>query len=226
MCDTIEKLISAYSANPANKYLLVLWLWLFWPGAMFLVGWIFEGRLVPIWKHQSKMFFPGDLSFGIIMVAFAGVYSSIVKRTGTIMLEETANSMWIWGLALTISLTICFALHENEKDCYAKRALHSPTKIAHDLVGYILIPYMLLALSTITVVTIWRYCSLAQSVMPGSVLKNLGALWQLSWPHWIAIALAMALYIGCMIYDNTHPATPEDIIARHPADWMPIWHHK
>ena len=219
----INFLMELYNGHPANKFLMVLAVWLFWPGTMFLVGRILEGRTVPIWKHQSKLFFPGDLAFGIIVVAFIGIYAKIVQRTGTIMLSKAANTAWIWVAALAISFVVYFVLHNNEKDCYEARALCSPTKITHDIVGYVFIPWVLLSLLTITVNVTWRYCQFAQEKMPGSVLKNLGALAQMSWIYWVAIILAIALYVGCLIYDNAHPATPEDITARHPADWQPLW---
>ncbi len=222
----IDYLMSMYTANPASKFLMVLMTWLFWPGTMFLVGWVFERRSVPIWKHQAKLFFPGDLAFGVIVVAFIGMFNKIARRTDTIMLNEAIDTVWIWVLALVISFGVCFALHNNEKGCYETRALHSPTKITRDIVGYVFIPWVLLSLLTITIVTVWRYCQFAQEKIPGSMLKNLGALAQESWPYWLVITAAIALYIGCLINDNHHPATSEDIVARHPADWRPIWRHR
>lgn len=219
----ISFLMDLYNDNPTNKFLMALAIWLFWPGMAFVVGWILEGRTVPIWKHQARLFFPGDLAFGIIVVAFIGIYTKIARRTGTIMLSKAVNSIWIWALALVVSFVVCFILHRNEKDCYELRALYSPTKTTHDAVGYVFIPWVLLSLLVITINVTWRYCRFAQEKMPGSALKNLGALLQVSWPYWIVIALAVALYVGCLIYDNAHPATPEDIVARHPADWQPLW---
>lgn len=224
MYTIINFLMNLYNGHPANKFLMVLTVWLFWPGTMFLVGWALEGRTVPIWKHQAKLFFPGDLAFGIIVVAFIGIYTKIVQRTGTIMLEQTVNTVWIWVSALAISFVVYFVLHRNEKDCYEPRALYGPTKLTHDIVGYVFIPWVLLSLLTVTAVAAWRYCAFAQEKTSSTALKSLGTLWRVSWSYWIVIILAIALYVGCLIYDNAHPATPEDIAARHPADWSPFWH--
>ena len=68
MYTIINFLTDLYNGHPANKFFMVLLIWLFWPGTMFVVGWVLEGRTVPIWEHQAKLFFPGDLAFGIIVV--------------------------------------------------------------------------------------------------------------------------------------------------------------
>ena len=226
MYNTILGMMDIYSAGPVNKYLLVLLLWLFfWPGGMFLIGLIGEKRLVPIWKHQARAFLPGDMMFGIIVVAFGGFFSAIATRTGTIMLEKSANSVWSLLPAFVVALVVYFILHNKEKDDYKVRALHSPTKIAHDIVGYILIPQVLISFLTIAIDVTRRYYRFAKEIMPEVAVKNLIALWKVSWPYWAVIIAAIAVYIGCFIYDIRHPATPEDIAARHPEDWQPIWRH-
>ena len=139
------------------------------------------------------------------------------------MLKQAVNTAWIWVLALAIALAVCFVLHNNEKDCYKTRALYSPTKLTHDAVGYVFIPWVLLSLLTVAIVTAWHYCYFAQEKISSTALKTLGTLCRASWLYWIVIVLAIALYVGCLIYDNAHPATPEDIVARHPADWQPLW---
>lgn len=172
MYNTILKLMDIYSAGPVNKYLLVLLLWLFfWPGGMFLIGLIGEKRLVPIWKHQARAFLPGDMMFGIIVVAFGGVFSAIATRTGTIMLEKSANSVWSLLPAFVVALAVYFILHNKEKDDYKVRALHSPTKIAHDLVGYILMPQVLISFLTIAIDVTRRYYRLAKEIMPEVAVK-------------------------------------------------------
>ncbi|RYC74549.1 hypothetical protein [Candidatus Nanosyncoccus alces] len=224
MYNTILGLMDIYSADPVKKYLMVLLLWLFfWPGGMFLIGLVGEKRLVPIWKHQARAFLPGEMMFSIIVVAFGGVFSTITTRTGTIMLEKSANSVWLLLPAFIVALIVYFFLHNREKGCYEIRALYSPTKIAHDIVGYILIPQVLISFLTIVIDVARRYYCFAKERMPEAALKNLAVLWQVSWPYWIVIVAAIVVYIGCLIYDIRHPATPEDIIARHPADWQPLW---
>ena len=163
--------------------------------------------------------------FGIIVVAFGGVFSAIATRTGTIMLEKSANSVWSLLPAFVVALVVYFILHNKEKDDYKVRALHSPTKIAHDIVGYILIPQVLISFLTIAIDVTRRYYRFAKEIMPEVAVKNLIALWKVSWPYWAVIIAAIAVYIGCFIYDIRHPATPEDIAARHPEDWQPIWRH-
>lgn len=219
----IDGLMNIYSANPVNKFLMILAIWLVWPGSMFLVGWIGESRLTPIWKHQSKAFLPGDLTFGVIVIAFIGLYAKIVPRTGTTILSNAINTGWIWSLAFAISLAICFALRDSEKNTYEVRALHSPTKILHDIMGYTFIPLVLLSLLAITAKVILRYYQIAQKNLPMAADKNLEVLLQLCWPYFAVMVLAIAVYIGCLIYDKLHPATSMDVFLRHPTDWKPLW---
>ena len=83
---------------------------------------------------------------------------------------------------------------------YPERSGNSPTKLTHDIVGYFIIPTVLIGLG-----------------LPK--LPNLFADWQ----NWLVFLGAIIFYILCVAYDAKKGFTPEDVIARHPPDWQPIW---
>ncbi len=221
----IHALMDVCSADLANKFIMILASWLIWPGSMFLVGWIGESRLVPIRRHQSKAFLPGDFAFGVMAIAFIEIYNTIVPQTGTELLKDHANSAFLWGVVLFFTTGIGIHLRLREEESYDPRAWNGPTKITHDIVGYFMIPTILVGLLWIALGTMSRYLEIAYKATPEAAWRNYSALWQASWPYWIVILLAAIFYVGCRIYDIRRPATPEDIAVRHPADWLPIWRY-
>ena len=45
------------------------------------------------------------------------------------------------------------------------------------------------------------------------------------WPSWslLWVIVPLVFYVLCVIYDMCKGFTAEDIEARHPSDWRPIW---
>lgn len=117
------------------KYIVFLLVfWLFWPGSMFVFGIVFESRILPIWKHQSKAFIPGDFCIGIM---FLGI--KILRDNGYKPDDYPLNTFKILLIVATLIVTI--SIQDKDTQAYPPRAAKSPTKKLHDCVGYGLFPF-------------------------------------------------------------------------------------
>lgn len=193
----IDRLFQFYSAAFINKLLMVGAVWIFWPGTMFLIGAIGESRLVPVWKHQSKAFIPGDLLLGIALVAEISMHK--------IRLEPYYYSLKYWGFIFLYTALVVFpALRKRDVINYPPRAIRSPTKIFHDTVGYIVIPTVMIGLGA-------PYLTL-QSI---TAQENRASL--------TVFFLGVVGYILCVVIDVKAGFTEEDARMRQPSDWNPIW---
>ena len=195
-----SRLVEYYHKTPYNKLKMLGLLLLFWPGLMFVVGFIGESRLVPIFEHQSRAFFPGDLSLPIILLALFSLHRRTYQRKG-----------W-WGyfpafFALVFLTMIPIALFFRYLDSahYPNIAMYSPTKIVHDVIGYYLYPAILIVVG---------FPQLVDCIFKKD---------RSSMVNWIVFFLGLAFYFVCTFIDMAHPATEADVIARHPVNWVPIW---
>ena len=194
--------------NPFYQFAAIcferIWLvfcgWLIWPGLMFWVGLIGESRMVPIGRYQAKAFMPGDLSFSVAYVALLELH----KRPGILYYWEYSRFWWLFVAVLTA--IIALLLRGGERQNYPSRAFRSPTKITHDGVGYFIIPLILIGIG------------LPRSV--SSVILKTGLT------NWLVFLASMLFYTICVIIDVKRGFTKEDVAARHPADWQPIWRQK
>lgn len=190
----IKKLVTIYSSGISGKFAILFVWWLLWPGLMFVVGLIGESRLVPIGKSQSKAFWPGDFAFGVAFVALVGLHAKPSASWGYSPL------FWV-PLALAMFFVFLF-VRKGDIANYPKRSGNSPTKLTHDIVGYFIIPTVLLGLG-----------------LPKLLSRHPFTDWQ----NWLVFLGAIAFYIFCVAYDAKKGFTPECVIARHPPDWRPIW---
>lgn len=191
----VGTLINLYIAAPINKFLMVGLFWLFWPGLMFLVGFVGESRLVPIWKHQSKVFIPGEFFLGTALVAELGMWK---VRTSI-----WSDDLGMWAIVISMVILILFpALRNRDVVNYPPRAIKSPTKTTHDIVGYILIPIAMIGLGV--------------PYIPLIFMRD-------NWANWVVFLASMVSYSVCVAIDCRNGFTPEDTQARHPSDWRPIW---
>ena len=175
--------------------------WAIWPGSFFLVALICESRIPPLWKHQSKAFFPGDLTLPVMWVAMfrlslnrhllIGPLASIVSLVALFIIEA--------GIFCVVTKVVA-----KDRSNYPERSANSPTKIYHDLVGYYVFP-MSIAPFFVFYVT-------------SHIENRVGVSWSILW-----VILPLVFYILCVIYDMRKGASAEDIGARHPSDWKPIW---
>ena len=191
----VGTLINFYIAAPINKFLMVGLFWLIWPGLMFLVGLVGESRLVPVWKHQSKVFIPGEFFLGTALVAELGMWK--------VRMSIWSDDLGMWVIIISMVTLILFpALRNRDVVNYPPRAIKSPTKITHDIVGYILIPIAMIGLGV--------------PYIPLIFMRD-------NWANWVVFLASMVGYSVCVAIDCKNGFTPEDTQARHPSDWRPIW---
>ena len=196
-----RKLMEFYLKTPFNKLILLVLLWLIWPGLMFAAGFIGESRLVPIFEHQSKAFFPGDLVLPIMLLALFGLH----RRTYLNPSWKGYSTMFFVVIFIAM-IPIALLFRYLDVAHYPATAMYSPTKIIHDLIGYYLYPSILLILGLPQLVDCF-------------IKKDRSSLL-----NWVVFGLALLFYFICTFYDMyLHPATEADVIARHPSDWVPIW---
>lgn len=198
--EILQFLARFYGEATINRFLLVAVAWIIWPGLMFAVGVIFESREVPLIKHQSKAFFPGDLTLGVMLVAFIGMYS----HTG-IDIPLVRSSLW-WPIVAAVMVVVGWKIHLKDAANYPLRAAYSPTKIAHDVMGYFIIPTVLIGLG-----------------VPQIALLADKGMREANRMGWLAVAIAITLYLTCVALDVITYYDTDDIHARHPEDWQPIW---
>lgn len=214
MANLISKLIVLLSEHRGEMLCILL---VCWPGTMFLVGIIFESRLLPLGKLQSRAFFPGDLTLAPAMLAFLRMY----EATGVLMLA--GNKAW-WWCVVAIMLPIAFFLRRgdcgNYQECFSgeqnkvkrkgqwQRLIWSPTKVWHDLCGYFLIPTLLVGLGVPQLLAALR----------------IRGVFAVTRGYWFEAFLCLALYFLCVFWDAKRPKPDaETMLHRHTDDWHPIW---
>ncbi len=197
----LKVLVDFVQADKLNPLLLAIALWAIWPGAMFVTGFVFESRFIPVGKHQSKAFLPGDLTLSFMLVSILQTH------------ERTFHSENWWGYnpaiyagVFILMIFVALYLRGNDVANYPKRSAMSPTKMTHDLIGYYFIPAVLVSLGL---------PQLIDCIIEGDVAQNLTS--------WIALLVALCIYSACVVYDVLRPATADDIELRHPPNWKPIW---
>lgn len=196
----IQGLADFCAMRPIDGPLLLLAFWLIWPGLMFIVGFIGESRLVPVGRHQSKAFMPGDLMLGIMVLALISLYAY----------KPEAPDWWgflgAWWIAIAVVMALLALLaRAHDVTSYPTRAGNSPTKILHDVIGYFLIPMILVGMGI---------PKLVAGIMRGG---------EFYLPGWAVFLSALAFYMLCVFVDIKKGVTPEDIRMRHTEDWQPIW---
>jgi hypothetical protein len=187
-------------SNPIAYAINLLMFWLFWPGGMFLAGWIGESRLVPLWRRQSKMFFPGELSLGVMTLSLLSMHVKIGSKT---------SILWLWWFCLivVVKLVIFLSRRESSKRHRRPKARCSPTKLTYDVVEHIIKPTILIGLGL---------------PLLGEGMHNNDIL-NLTYPYlWIFIG-AFIFYSICAVCDFKHPISDEN---RYPVNWQPIWCQK
>ena len=170
--------------------------YIFWPGSFFITGIIFESRIIPIDRRQSMLFWPGDLT---IVPLFAWLLK--IRRVGDY--PEWGNHIVWWIFVALAMLVVALLLRKNDIKNYPPRSGNSPTKILHDVIGYFIIPTMLIGIGIPDLMMLTKF------VIP-----------------WLSVFYLLFMFIGCGIMDKVYGFAPEDVIARHPEDWEPIWKTK
>ena len=184
-----------------GEMLILCALWAFWPGLMFVVGAIFESRLVPVGPGQSLAFMPGNMTLMCVIWKLGKMYVE------TLPLMTWGKSPLWWAVVALVALVIAGLLRIMDGGSYAPRARNSPTKWTHDVVGYFGITFLIIGMIMPELQLI------ATSLALRVAMRN----------EWMLIVIWVMLYILCMVIDDMHPASALNIQMRHPEDWKPIW---
>ncbi len=125
-------------------------------GPFFMVcatGWLFESRIVSLWRGQSLSFFPGEVILCVTMGAIlfgAGRVELDVLEDGLV----TDFLRWWQGNGALVAMTLSAVLLWVMRKIYDAPAYNmtpgatanSVTKLAHDICGYLWYPFVIIAL--------------------------------------------------------------------------------
>ncbi len=170
-----------------------------WYGVIILIGLIFESRRIPLIKLQSKGFFPGDIALGAMLMTLWNEY----HYYGAFL-----PHYWIFvAFPVTIALFIVNGIVlKNDHKFYPRRAVYSPTKMWHDITGFLITEIVIVNAALILII---------------EVIIGRQTFGTISDP--IIFIAALIFYALCNVWDATRPATPEMVKARHTEDWIPCW---
>jgi hypothetical protein len=191
-------------------YLLIYFLIM--PGLMFILGLIGESRIIPLFKHQSKAFFPGEIAL-VVAVTSMSVYwdTDLVPKAGTMWWLLFSRSATINGklsfvievVKWIIIITIYLYLEKRDHKAYRfQRSINGPAKRWHDCYGFLVIPAAMIKLG-----------------IPVIIPTEINIYSIITWA-------SLAFYGIMLVWDYYKPATEEDKYIRHPDDWKPIWETK
>lgn len=166
------------------------------PMMMFLIGWVGESRMLPIWTGQFKAFLPGDLFLGVSL-AFAA------RRVGEWDASQVHwyQTSWYHTLVLSLSILIAVVTRAMDSKVYETHSFVSPTKLYHDYGAFVLLA-VLLGLLLIPVVVVGRDYTAAR-------------VWALAF---------FVFWLICLIIDMMSDQQAIGRIA-HPSNWQPLWRH-
>ena len=183
---------------------MITWLvigWAIWPGSFFLVALIGESRVSSLWKNQSKAFFPGDLTLPVMWIVMLRLNFGENMLIGPLTLIISLIALII--VEFVIFYVMDRVATEDQKN-YPDRSEDSPTKIYHDLIGYYIFP---------------------MSIAPHCIFYVASLVENRVWPSWslLWVVVPLIFYVLCVMYDMRKGFTTEDLEARHPSDWKPVW---
>ena len=198
---TFLELLSISCKKPINRCRLLVLFWLLWPGSIIIVGMIFESRTVPLLRYQSIVFMPGGLLIGVMLV------SVITAKLKTKKMVKWWNSQIWWFVVLFSMAIIGYFLHTNDIASYSPRSACSPTKVLHDVLGYFIIPSVLVGLGIPEIIS---YAAFPRRNKKAS--------------RWLMVLIgAILAFTVLFVFDNMREITPYDIEQRHPSNWEPLW---
>lgn len=122
-------------------------------------GWLFESRVVPLWRGQSLSFFPGELILCITMGAILfGMGEVTLSSLGS---EPVADFLNWWQsngalIAIVFSAVLLWLMRKiYDAPVYNMTpgaTADSATKLAHDICGYLWYPFVICTLGVPVVV--------------------------------------------------------------------------
>lgn len=122
-------------------------------------GWLFESRVVPLWRGQSLSFFPGELILCITMGAILfGMSEVALSSLGSGPVADFLN--WWQSNGALVAIVFSAALLWLMRKIYDAPVYNmtpgatagSATKLAHDICGYLWYPFVICTLSVPVVV--------------------------------------------------------------------------
>jgi hypothetical protein len=193
--------MSVASQAPWLFFVIVMvFAWVLTPGLFILIGWVFEGRKIPLHpRHQFLGFFPGDLFLGVLT---GGLITHVVVFPPA----QGWYTSWWWYLIVFVSasaVAISLTAWELRTGSYSKRAILSPTKLYHN--GLLYVGYGSIIVSTLFAAlfgapTWW----LALIILPG-----------LAWAVCNVLDGSVRLWGPNPMHRKAFHA--------HKRDWQPIW---
>jgi hypothetical protein len=199
------KLCDFYKSAPWHPFVMLCAFWLFWPGAMFYVAHILEGRKVYLGKGQSRMFFPGDFMLGVGTIAFIGIHA-----------KSPVGYDWVYtkGYAATTCVfffVIMAVFRHFDTKRYKPRAKNSPTKLAHDLSGYWICAWTVLGLGVPQL--IWTLSGRMELIKKAPT-------------EWKAFLFAGLFFLAMTLFDITHMPGEAELELMHPSDYKLPWQRR
>ncbi len=178
-----------------REFLIFLLLLAIWPGSLFIVGIIGESRLIPIDSHQSKAFWPGELALPVMALTIFLEFDRGFRIPG--------YGYYLAAGMFVAWLPIAVMLWREDSTWYGPRANRGPTKIWHNLGGFVLAPV---------------------AVVPSAIMifvEKIRGNYDMSWVGFAVYLIAAAFYFYCAATDKLQHEGDESL--RHPEDWQPIW---
>lgn len=169
------------------------------PVGHYLVGAIFETRLVPLSPtKQFLSFFPGDIFLGMMTAGLLVLAHRLPAES------RWYNATWWHVVVLVSAIVVACALTwmEYKGGGYPPRAMWSPTKLYHNFILYGGYGYIIVTTLVAVVITVG------------------------SW--WLVLALLPGLiWLGCLVGDNvTSEETKQSRVHNaHVEHWYPFWQY-
>lgn len=122
-------------------------------------GWLFESRVVPLWRGQSLSFFPGELILCITMGAILfGMGEVVLSSLGSGPVADFLN--WWQSNGALVAIVFSAVLLWLMRKIYDAPVYNmtpgatadSATKLAHDICGYLWYPFVICTLGVPVVV--------------------------------------------------------------------------
>lgn len=173
--------------------------WAVTPGGVILVGIVFESRIVPIWKNQSRGFMPGDIALGVMFAIGWYLYPQVPEESFWASAKMPIIGLFVGALTCTLMRT-----KFDGENHYSPAELRSHTKRFHDYVLYIV------------------YLTAIIAICVPSIL--FGTSW--SGDNWEIKRLAvfmLAIWVVGMAIDGFDRKMPEKRKKMHVAAYDPIW---
>ena len=167
--------------------------WFLTPVLFILVAFVFESRVPPLWKFQSRAFMPGDIFLGVTFACGWYLYADVTE--GSIWRSPVFVVACLVASSLVYLAARCWfdaPRYEGIGDAY------SPTKYYHDVVLYI-------------------------GYGGGLFIVCLPALMSPAWSNITTLMVgSLAVWVCGLVYDGLH-LTAEDSSKMHPCGTKPLW---